>query len=84
MILMQSAGMLIHHIHRSIWLKAVAQLFSCSYLVRWTTGRINVCFQIIFEHGSRDLPTLWVWSQVPIATVVVEVNHCSPVDPVGL
>lgn len=90
MILVQSTRMFTHHIRSSVWLKDVAQFFSCSYLlgwrkvVIWTTGHIHMCFKIIFEHVSRELPTHWVWSHVPSATVVVEVNHCYPTDVMGL
>jgi len=88
-ILMQSTGKFAHHIHSLVWLKAVAQFFYFSYLVGWkkvvicTTGHIHMHFQIIFEHVNRELPTHWVGSQVPSATVVVEVNHCSPSDVGG-
>lgn len=86
-ILMQSTGMFTHRICSSVWLEAVTQFFSCSYLMGWKKGviwkAIHMYFQIIFEHGSMVLPTHWVWSQVPSATVVVEINHCSPTDVRG-
>lgn len=71
MILLQSTGMFTYHIHCSVWLKAVTQVFSHSYLVGWkevviwTAEHIHMCLQITFESIHRELLTHWVWNQVP-------------------